>query len=450
MIPFLAVIGGLILTFVLYAYVFFSLFKKNKLELLEWFLLSLGAFNGIGFGIVIWSTNQGKNPVDKSSLLLQYDISAVINYLMLNVILALSCVFGWYVGKGLLPVKGIKVQNISGENELLRNRYYLVAWLSFLLGIASYFLYTLPYGGFIKYLEYSKALRAGIPAVSSSFSFLKPFGGLTFFSSILFFGLALEMYSKKRKNKMMVLIGMLLSFLFSIYVLYSWEGRFALVTYIGTFILAYILYFNKSAFAFLKRLILFVVGAFLLVIVSDSILGETSEKLGIMEFFSKELSFPFMSYIAQAYSPEFRWFQDIIAGPLFIFPQKIWSGMFGIETASSFNTYLILGARKGVGGITGEIPIDILMLGYMQASVLGVVVIGLIFGFLLLVIDRFVQKISLKGIRYAIYANLIINVPIRSILYGDPQHIINRNFHMILGFLIVGLLVRGNYKKRNI
>ncbi|MGN7241042.1 hypothetical protein [Priestia megaterium] len=449
MIPFLAVIGGLILTFVLYAYVFFSLFKKNKLELLEWFLLSLGTFNGIGFGLVIWATSQGRNPVDKASLLLQYDVSAVINYLILNVILALSSVFGWYVAKALWPFKGTRIQNLSDEKTLLRSKYYLVAWVTLFLGIASYFLYTLPYGGFVNYLEYSKALRAGIPAVSNSFSFLKPFGGLTFFSSILFFGLAIEKHSPKHKNKR-ILIGIILSFLFSIYVLYSWEGRFALVTYIGTFVLAYILYFNKSAFVFFKRMILFVTVAFLLVIGSDSILGGTRAKLGVIEFFSKELSFPFISYIAQIYSPEFRWFQDIMVGPLFIFPQKIWSGMFGIETASSFNTYLILGARKGVDSVTGEIPIDILMFGYMQASVLGVVVMGLIFGVSLLFIDRFAQKIPLKGIRYAIYANLIINVPIRSILYGDPQHIINRNFHLILGFIVVGLLVKKNYKKRHI
>ena len=48
-------------------------------------------------------------------------------------------------------------------------------------------------------------------------------------------------------------------------------------------------------------------------------------------------------------------FKDIAIAPLYLLPQRIWSQKLNIESASSFNTFVFSGARKGVAGVTGEV-----------------------------------------------------------------------------------------------
>lgn len=446
MVLFLSVIGGLIFSIIVYLTIFISLIKKNKLELLEWFLLSIATFNGVGFGFVMWATYQGRNPFEKSYFLLRYDSNTVINYLLSNIVLVLACVFGWYITKKVIKKRQVKKLSTNQIN-FLQGRYHIVAILTLLISMASYFVYTLPYGGFINYLSYGKAIRAGIHDVSNPFSFLKPFGGLAFFSSIILFGMLIET-KNVIKNKRRIFLEFIVAVAFSIYVLYSWEGKFALITYTLTFVLGYILYSNKSPLVFFMRMFIFVMGTLIVVIASDFLLGGAGVKVGAIELFAEELSFPYASYIAQVNTDVFRWFQDIATAPLFVFPERIWAGIFHIEAASSVNTYLVSGARKGEGGLTGEIPIDTITFGNMQASIMGVFIIGFIWGILLLIIERRLKNIPFKGLYTIFYANIAINVPIRSVLYGDPQHIINRNFQLILGFIILWLFLKRYSEKR--
>ena len=75
------------------------------------------------------------------------------------------------------------------------NRLYVAAWLLLVVAFVAQWLYALEYGGFLSLLEYSRIIRAGICPTETRFSFLRPFGGVAFFSSFVFFGLALSRHT---------------------------------------------------------------------------------------------------------------------------------------------------------------------------------------------------------------------------------------------------------------
>ncbi len=67
-------------------------------------------------------------------------------------------------------------------------------------------------------------------------SFLQPFGGLALFASFGFWGLWLS-----RRRGAGVIAGFVFSFLFSLYILYSWLGRITFLVYLATLVLGTLL-----------------------------------------------------------------------------------------------------------------------------------------------------------------------------------------------------------------
>lgn len=439
-----ALVGGLLFSLALYTYVLHSLMKKKKLELLEWFLLAIGTFNGIVFGFVIWATSIGRNPFSLSGWFIQFDTYNVSMFFLLNFVLSLSVFFGWHFSVSTTRKRRMEKKY---KPQYIYKKLILTAWVSFLLAFIAYALYTRPYGGFIGILDYSRAIRSGVVGISNPFSFLKPFGSLAFFSSFIFFGALID---KKQKfvQKKIILLGFILSFLFSIYVLYQRQGRLSIVSFLVIFILALVLYNYKSILTFIRKIIGILISSILLIIVADFLLEQSGKELGIIELFAKELSFPFVSYIFQFNYGEYNWFKDILIAPVFILPQRIWSGVFNIETTSSLNTLQILGARKGEAGVTGEIPIDMVTFGLMQGSILGIVVVGILFGYILHKISVRINLIPIKSIRSIIFATVVIKVVILSVFYGDPEQIISRNFDLITGLLLSILFIKFTLRKR--
>lgn len=443
-----AVLGGLCFASIIYIVTYFKFLRSKKLELLDWFLISMATFNGIGFSFVIFYTNIGRNSYIHSRLILNFDVLMSISYILLCFLILFSVVFGWYLAAGVKKTTGKKVSinNHYDSNSKFQNKLLIVAWVMLVISIFSYGLFTRAYGGFIDYLDFSSARRSGVFVVANSFSFLQRFGSLSFFSSFIFFSYLIDSEYKIRNNKSN-LIGFILSASFSLYVLFSWEGRIGFVFYIATFFLGYILYTYKSTFAFIRKFSFFIIFSFIFLIFIDTFLGRSGGDLGVIDLFTKELSFPFASFYSIFESGEYRWFFDVLTAPLLILPMKIWGGVLNIDTASSFNTFLLLGARKGEAGVYGETPVDLLSFAYLQGSFLGVVIIGLTGGIGLYILQQVINKIPIKSFRSVVSAKIILYVAIMTVLYGDPQHILVRNFDIIFGFIMIKLLLKIRLKK---
>jgi hypothetical protein len=210
-----------------------------------------------------------------------------------------------------------------------------------------------------------------------------------------------------------------------------------------------ILFSSSSKTKVLQKLVIMAVCFPLGLVLIGNILGRTTNSIGISELLARELSFPFASYIVHLDRFDYRFFKDIIVAPLFVLPQRIWGNILNIETPSSFNTYVFRGARKGEAGITGEIPVDMLTFAHMQASIFGVVIVGLLWGMALYVLEKYCFKLKPNGVRSVIYSHLILDVCILTVLYGDPQHLIVRNFSMIIGLFLLNLIIKIRLFKRS-
>ncbi|WP_461611070.1 O-antigen polymerase [Cytobacillus kochii] len=452
---FIAIIGGLTLTFIIYLCIYFRIVTKNNgFELIDWFLLGLATFNGIGFSFVIWATYQGKNTYFWSQWLSQYDSDSnlILIYFSSNVILIFSTIFGWYL------TKAVFFQRRSGKSPFVKSSFnestkYIskkltwVAWIMLIIAIIGYSIYTIPYGGFIGLLDYTSAIRSGFVIVNNPFSFLQKFGGFALFSSYIFYGFLIDKTFKTSTKKRYIILGFIISFFFSCYVLYTWVGRIAFVVHLITFILGYILYKNKSSvFKLARKIIMVFVVGLILIVMFDNILGRTTAGISIVELFAKELSFPFAVFVNHFNLQYFSWFKDIIAAPVFVLPMTVWSNLLNIETASEMATFMMLGANKGEDGITGSIPVDMITFSLIQGSVLGIIIVGLLWGSFLVFLQRIRVLVVNSSISNVIYANIVLNVVILSVLYGDPKHIVYRNFHLIAGLLLLYLFRKISFK----
>ncbi|WP_102264476.1 hypothetical protein [Mesobacillus jeotgali] len=443
----IAVLGGLCFASVVYLGVYFRLIKNKRLELLDWFLISMATFNGLGFGFVMFFTHGGRNSYIHNHLIMNFDSVLTISYILLSITLLLSVLFGWYIAIGMKNTTKKRTKTHLYSNSDYYKKLLIVAWIMLFVSVISYGLFTRAYGGFIDYLAFSSARRSGVFVVANPFSFLQRFGSFSFFSSFVFFAYLIDKNNKTQK-KLSIFVGFILSLCFSLYVLYSWEGRVGFVFYIATFFLGYILYSYKSTLAFVRKLSIFSIFSVFLLIFIDAFLGRSGGSLGIVALFTKELSFPFSSFYSIFHSSQYRWFFDVLTAPLLILPMRIWAGMLNIDTASSFNTFLLLGARKGEAGVYGETPVDLLSFVYLQGNVLGVIIIGLMGGIGLYIIHRLVNKVPINSFRSIISANVILYVAIMTVLYGDPHHILVRNFDLIVGFTILAFLLKFRNKKR--
>ena len=412
---------------------------NRKIEFVDWFLISLAVFNGVGFGFVIWATLSGYNTLSWTLRISQIDIYKIVVYVSLNIVLACSVMLGWMVAVRSRKKCDI-MASLSRDHGYAYPRIASTAWITLLISFGAYLLYTQAYGGFSGVISYSRLIRSGIFPIDNKYSFLQRFGGLTFFSSFLFFALCMDNKTPARLA-VSIRIGLLLSFSFSMFVLYTWVGRVAFVIYLVTIPLGFSLYKNRSVFR-LSRKVIFIatVGAAFIILV-DRLL-QRSAGMGMVSLFTKELSFPIASFIVQFEIGSFRWFSDVVASPLFLLPQRIWGNMFGVETASMVNTIAFSGVKKGESGLTGSVPVDLLTFAYMQASVFGVVVVGFTWGFLLSFARNIMCKIPIRSVRAVLEANMILNLVVLTVLYGDPLHIIQRNFYLIVCLPFLAMVLK--------
>jgi hypothetical protein len=411
----------------------FRIAMNKRLDLVDWFVGAMGAFNGIGYAFVIWATHAGMNPF-WAQRILPYD-----SYYWIPPALSLIAAGSVWMG-AMLAGGSRKTSRESADltpNALARIQR--LAWGFLFAGIFCYYLYTKAYGGFFGLLDYSALIRSAqfdMIGIDNKWSFLGKLGSLVFFSSFLFYSVLLE-GRLKDCSRFIFLLGSTISVGFSLYVLYSWLARVQLIMYISVFPLAYIYYKSRNRYSMAPKLsFIFLIIAIALPVLS---LWMTPGKAStsIIEFYARELSFPTVSILSTIESHSFRFFFDIVVAPIYVLPSKIWSGLLGVVTANEINTEMILGYRKGEGGVTGTIPVDFITFGYMQMGLIGVTIIGIVAGVGLVWLERLLLRIPGRGLHSVLYAYCVFMIGILTILYSDPVNIIQRNIHFIIGIGVI-------------
>jgi len=402
--------------------------KYARLELLDWSFLAIGAGYGIGWVIVLTDSISNTNNYWRSWILPNSDLY-LIHTLCVMVLLAAIWV-GWHLMSLSSWIRHSTVKNVAG-NIISTNKTAVIAWIILGSAILLQWLYTRAYGGFFGIFEYSRALRSGILLINNSFSFLQPFGTLSLISSFIFFGLILS-----RRKKYFVSFGLLISFFFSLYILYSRQGRIGFLIYISTFALGYAFHRRIRPIALLAGTGILLLGvliaAYILTITLN--LHQTSS---LTSFLAKELAFPFVSFFAQINSGEHlhRGFIDFLVTPLYFLPSSFWAGM--VDNATEINTTVIIGASKGQDGVTGGIPVDLLTLGVMQFSSIGILLTGMLYGCLLRALQSLLKRISIPGLRVTFEAFIIFRIAIFAVFYAHPAHVVAACFGLCITAVIM-------------
>lgn len=428
---------GFTLTWVAWLGTFFRMAMHRRLDLVDWFVGTMGAFNGIGYAFVVWAAHSGINPY-WAPWIIPYS-----TYYWLPPILSLIAVSSVWMGAAL--ARGSRKPFREHADLTTRDivRINRLAWGFLFASIFCYYLYAKPYGGFVGLLNYSGLIRSGmfdVIGINNPFSFMQRLGGLAFFSSFLFYALVLE-WRLKGYSRFICLLGLTSSVGFSLYVLYSWLGRIAIVMYISVFPLAYIYRQSLQSYRIVIKLSLLALAIAIGLPVLSLLMTPGKASTSVIEFYARELSFPAVSLFSAIENNHFRFFFDLVVAPLYMLPSRVWSGVFGLVTASEINTEMILGYRKGEGGVTGGVPVDMITFGYMQMGVAGVAIIGIIVGAGLVWLEKLILWMPWRGLRSVLYAYCALMVSTLTVLYADPHHIIQRNIHFIIGTVALFVLI---------
>lgn len=427
----MAIVIGLVFMLVCMAFALLHSISLNRVTLLDWTVLSMGGIYGAGWALVALVTQAGKNSFWEKCLLPfehLYPLHTLCAFILLGAIYT-----GWLL---IGPLRFKFSRRLDGNLQSRNNRLILASWMLLIIAVVMQWLYTRAYGGFIELLDYSASIRSAIFIIENPLSFLRPFGGLAHFSSFLFFGLLLG-----GCRRWGVKLGFILAFGFSLYVLFSWLGRIGFFVYLATFVLGMLLARRLRPMCLLLgggfTMIFLLIGAYHVSVWFDF---KTAEDLTI--FLARELSFPFASFFAQLDSGEhlMRAFRDFMVAPIYLLPSSWWTSW--VENVSQVNTTLIMGARKGEAGVTGGIPVDLITLGLMQASIAGIAVVGVLYGAVLHVIQRLLDSVQNPGVRAIFEAYVAIKLAMLAVFYAQPELVVSGNFGLLVSVVLMALILK--------
>jgi len=400
--------------------------NKRYPPLISWSLLAIALVYGLGWGTVVGAASSGEVFLGAEKIISNRDYWLLYNLSVLFVIFGIS--LGW----GVFKHDSSFIRNSSRIFLLDYRELVFIAWLMLVIAFVLRYLYVSAFGGFLSYLEYSRAIRSGIFEVNNPWSFLQPFGHLALFSSYIFWAV------RRDSNKTFLnFIGFWLSFLFSVYILYSWAGRVGFILYLSVFVLAFVYSRNFSA---RKIVVGGAIGGpivlYLLYIISNvfEIKGANSFSYYVV----KEISFPFVSFFSQLEHGGYlyRSFTDLLYAPLYLLPSS-WTAGF-LDSAEQINTLVISGAKKGDYGVTGTIPVDLITLGLMQIHVPGVFITSIVFGGFIKLLQVFFSAIESDSLRCVFLAYVAVKISFISIFYANPSNFVASVFPILL--LILSIL----------
>ena len=422
------IINGLLVFFVAIFCSFYTSGKKIQLSLISWSFLAIAFIYGIGSIVIFTATYDGVKYLRSDIVLKSQDYWPLYGPLVL--VLIAGIFLGWKI-----PIRTKKYINklssitFKNDDKKLLN----ISFILLLLGFVLRWVYVQPYGGFIPYLEYNKAIRSAVFEIKNPFSFLQPFSTLVILSSYFFWSLWMRRY-----RRFIVGLGFIFSISFSLYIYFSLAGRVGFALYLVNFILAYayvkkihpkmIIFFATLGFP-LVIFLLYYISLYFNIKASDS----------ISYYFIKEISFVFVTFFAQISEGDlFRCFSDFIFAPMHLLPSSFTVGLY--ESASETNTALISGSKKGEGGVTGGIPVDLLSLGLMQFNAFGIFPVGVLFGFIIKRLDYFLELIPNDYLKYILVSYVSFRIAFIGLLYAHPPHFMSGIFPLIILVAILYLV----------
>jgi len=395
--------------------------QAKRLLLLHWAILGLGGLYGAAFTFVVIATHSGLNDFWGPWFDLDDPMLALVP------IYALVLMVGLFAGWAAFP----KALPSSSQMPASTTK---VAWLLLLAAVVLQGIYTAAYGGYLGIFEHSRNIRIANFVVENRFSFLQPFGALSIFSSLIFASALFD----RPPHRPLIAIGLFLSVVFSTYVLLSWAGRQPLLIYAGSFILPALYRIRASAptklFIAACCLPAFILGAY---VVAQTLNLSAGNDIG--RFFVKLIAYPHASDLAwlNASEIEHRYFIDFVISPMFLLPSSIWT--IWHDSMDVVNTTMMMGAPKGVDGVTGSVPADLLTIGILQTPVaaFGVIVTGFLVGVVLRFLQYILDNLPGRALQAFMSSYVALAIAARSAIVFDPSYFVPQQLMLMISFAAI-------------
>lgn len=405
--------------------------RNRKIQLLDWSLMFIALVYGLLAPPVLNAIMRGPVEVAGSHFIER----RIGDSFTLHTLAVLVAVIGLLIGWTVKPHRRGDQSRIQEGSDRAR----LAKWLWIMAGVAvaAQYLFTIDYGGLLGVFDYSVVLRAGAFDESgrSRFSALAPLAGFSMIACYGFFGLLQQRAARTRS----ALIGFLVTFVFSLYVLFSLQGRVGLVVFVASLTLGAILLRTRARLMILFGLpVAVIAGAAGLRFASEILKRGSSES--DLQFITEQVSFIYTGFWAWADDPSisFRYFYDLLVAPLFLLPSSLTSTWF--SRVGDVHTAQILGYPKGAGGVTGAMPLDLVTFGYLQSGLIGVLVCATIFGAGLKALQQTVDDIPIAGVRAVFEAHVSLKIAGFGLLYAEPENLIRGNLPLLIVLVAIWLL----------
>lgn len=317
--------------------------------------------------------------------------------------------------------------------------------VSILLGGASLYLFTSAYGGYFAFFEYAGALRSGIEIISNPFSIFSRLYKFSNFAFFLLFGIT-AWYKLKSYNKFLMYILIIISFSLSMMNLSIGLGRVAFGFFFLNIIFAAIFYNNKTSYINLKfvlKISLSVIMTIMLIMIAGVFFSRNSIDNLLIKFCG-EFSFVFNNFnniINSNHETYLRYFEDLFIWPIYLLPSSWYSGTFGNFSASDVTTLLATGYYKGSGGVTGEAPVDLVSICFMQFHYLGILISAYVWAYLGCMMLRWIDNhIYPKMVNIPLKSYVLVEYFLMGIIYADPKHFLPSQIPLIVFILSFSIL----------
>jgi hypothetical protein len=405
----------------------------KRIDFISLFLIGYGVFYGI-FLLLINANNENEYA---SKLCFYFNIYGWI-YLGVSIIYVLLTFWSSYFFH-----KSPNSEDIAWNKILDKQNYILfliIGWVTLLVSMLLYWLYSIALGGFVSIIINAMAIRNGVfDLISNKWSFLAKFGGLAFFSSFIFLGISIAKPQTIPKSlKVLTIIGLILSIVYSLFVILSWWSRSHFIFYVITLLLAP--FVRKSKFILNKKSIIYLILSSIILIIL--FLGITYKIKGVKmgegesDRFSLDASVRLLPTFVLIEDPKIRYFQDLFLFPVYILPQKIWKGRIINNTASDELTIKMTGGKKGNLGVPGSMVIGIIPFALLEGGIIGIVIFSIFFAFLLIRIENWILCYLPPGISETLLIYIIFRFVLTSLWNVDPQVIVYNNIDIVSGIVI--------------
>jgi oligosaccharide repeat unit polymerase len=337
-------------------------------------------------------------------------------------------IMSYYLFKKKYPLnKFSREEKIKGKKQ-----YIILGSLISIFGLFCTALYTYSLGGISNVLESGTLYRSTADG-GSSFAFVRNLALFTLTGSFIFFGFIIS--EKNKKYKFVFITIFILLFMTSLYLLFNRAGRLGLVSYLMMFPAGLAVFKNKIH---LRTLLFGSLFAIFFILQGKRIFNyfvlsdfELKEKSNVFQSVIAEFAFPYIN-ISKAVNIPFvhelpRYFIDLPIGLINLLPNRL-LGIESFKTITQYNSEYH----------NGQIPVDIITLGYFSFGLAGIMIICVVFGYLIRRFEYFFSG-NMNIIIVMFYVQWIEFLSFR-VMYADFTNVIKGNIDLIIstiGFIFV-------------